>query len=86
MAGDDSSIRNSIGVPSLMPTRICMICFAVLCFVVCSYLSLVLHVDSWTVLAFHGALALLLALLAKLTMNAYNSQRASSAVTGKKTQ
>ena len=42
--------------------------------------------DSWTVLAFHGALALVLAALAKITMNAYNSQRASSAVAGKKAQ
>lgn len=53
-----------------------------------SYLTLVVGVDSWSLLAFHGVLSLALAVVAKVLLGAYNTQRlaAIGAATGKKGQ
>jgi hypothetical protein len=55
--------------------------------VCCSYLSLVLHVDSWSILAFHALVAVALCVLAKALFATYTSQRSSTGnVAAKKAQ
>jgi hypothetical protein len=51
-----------------------------------SYLSLVLHVDSWSILAFHAVLAIALCIVAKVLLASYNSQRVAGSTATKKGQ